>query len=333
MRPSWMSCSATKLAVLAAIAKQIPCAGMIMAVLDAGMTLALRASTSGPPELPGWRAASVWMTSSTRWPDWVRSERPSALTTPAVTVQSKLGTGLPIGDRDLAHVRSAAESAKRLPAASNGAARRDAHALHGQVRVGDHFHVAHEAGHRALAVEQRDGDALGAAHDVAVREHVEARRASTTNPDPLPIPGSGRRTAAAALPRLRPGGAPCTSIFTTEALTCSATGHHRPRIRVSEQFSIINRSNFTAFIVYLRANPSDLLAPIHCREARAPPRRLTLPKATGVGPAGGVSPPASATKRAPTSALDRRTPRCGSGTRAAAVDRRRAARGSSPAPW
>jgi hypothetical protein len=37
------------------------------------------------------------------------------------------------------------------------------------------------------------------------------------NPEPLPIPGSCRS-------RPLPGcGGPCTSIFTTEALTCSAT--------------------------------------------------------------------------------------------------------------
>ena len=68
------------------MAKQMPCAGMIMAVFTP-MTCPW-ASTSGPPEFPGFSAASVWMTSSTRWPVLVRSDRPSALTTPAVTVQS-----------------------------------------------------------------------------------------------------------------------------------------------------------------------------------------------------------------------------------------------------
>ena len=48
-----------------------------------------RESTSGPPELPGLSAASVWITSSISRPDCDRSERPSALTTPAVTVHSK----------------------------------------------------------------------------------------------------------------------------------------------------------------------------------------------------------------------------------------------------
>src|SRR3982074_1498644 len=40
-------------------------------------------STSGPPEFPGLSAASVWMTFSMIRPSFARSERPSALTTPA----------------------------------------------------------------------------------------------------------------------------------------------------------------------------------------------------------------------------------------------------------
>ena len=51
--------------------------------------------TSGPPELPGLSAASVWMMSSISRPERARSERPSALTTPAVTVAGSR-SGLPI---------------------------------------------------------------------------------------------------------------------------------------------------------------------------------------------------------------------------------------------
>src|SRR5713101_3807935 len=74
------------LAMLIGMAKQMPCAGWITAVLMP-MTWP-RLSTSGPPLLPGFRAASVWMTLSTRWPVMLRSVRPSALITPAVTVDS-----------------------------------------------------------------------------------------------------------------------------------------------------------------------------------------------------------------------------------------------------
>ena len=48
-----------------------------------------------PPELPGLRAASVWITSSMVRPLTERIERPSADTTPAVTVDSN-PKGLPI---------------------------------------------------------------------------------------------------------------------------------------------------------------------------------------------------------------------------------------------
>ena len=54
-----------------------------------------REDTSGPPELPGLSAASVWITSSISRPVRARSERPSAETTPAVTVDSK-PSGLPM---------------------------------------------------------------------------------------------------------------------------------------------------------------------------------------------------------------------------------------------
>jgi hypothetical protein len=42
--------------------------------------------TSGPPELPGLSAASVCRMSSINRPDRARSDRPSADTTPLVTV-------------------------------------------------------------------------------------------------------------------------------------------------------------------------------------------------------------------------------------------------------
>ena len=54
--------------------------------------------TSAPPEFPGLSAASVWITLSmmrTSRPARAGSDRPSALTTPAVTVPAK-PSGLPI---------------------------------------------------------------------------------------------------------------------------------------------------------------------------------------------------------------------------------------------
>ena len=58
------------------MAKQMPCAGMIVAVLMP--TTRPAPDTSGPPELPGFSGASVWITLSRFRPDRVRSVRPSA---------------------------------------------------------------------------------------------------------------------------------------------------------------------------------------------------------------------------------------------------------------
>src|SRR5439155_1122803 len=66
------------------MAKQIPCDPMITAVLTP--TTWPRKSTSGPPEFPGFSAASVWMMFSISRPVCARRVRPSALTTPVVTV-------------------------------------------------------------------------------------------------------------------------------------------------------------------------------------------------------------------------------------------------------
>ncbi len=65
----------------------MPWAGKMTAVLTP-MT-SPRELTSGPPELPGLRAASVWMHVIDQPPDSERSERPRALTTPAVTLYWK----------------------------------------------------------------------------------------------------------------------------------------------------------------------------------------------------------------------------------------------------
>ena len=92
-RPWRTSSPSTNLAVFAATAKQMPCAPWITAVFTPITSPC--DETSGPPELPGLSAASVWITSSISRPVRARSERPSAETTPAVTVDSK-PSGLPI---------------------------------------------------------------------------------------------------------------------------------------------------------------------------------------------------------------------------------------------
>ncbi len=92
-RPCLINSLSTNCAVLLATAKQMPCAPMMTAVLMP--ITSPREDTSGPPELPGFKAASVWITSSIRRPLRDRNERPSAEMTPAVTVDSK-PSGLPM---------------------------------------------------------------------------------------------------------------------------------------------------------------------------------------------------------------------------------------------
>ena len=98
-----MNSPSTNTAVLLATAKQMPWARLIMAVLMP--TTSPAADTSGPPELPGLRAASVWMTSSISRPEVARSDRPSAETMPAVTVDSK-PSGLPIATTSWPRLRA-----------------------------------------------------------------------------------------------------------------------------------------------------------------------------------------------------------------------------------
>src|SRR5579862_2449982 len=81
-----------------------------------------RESASAPPELPGLRAASVWMTFSTsrlERPSRVARDRPRALTTPAVTVPAN-PSGLPIATTSWptrSRAASPSRAAGRLPSA------------------------------------------------------------------------------------------------------------------------------------------------------------------------------------------------------------------------
>src|SRR5437762_2355936 len=122
-----MSWPVTTFAVLMPTAKQIPWAGRITAVLTP--TTRPRASTSGPPEFPGFSAASVWITSSISRPPTERNERPSALTTPAVTVLWK-PSGLPIAMTSCP-TRSAAESPNSATVSETGGTRMTARSVSG----------------------------------------------------------------------------------------------------------------------------------------------------------------------------------------------------------
>src|SRR5215217_5984546 len=95
------------------MAKPIPWAPPMIAVLIP--TTLPEASASGPPELPGFIAASVWMTFSIRRPLSPLIERPSALTTPAVTLRWN-PSGLPMATTSCPTARSLGGSSPRTSA-------------------------------------------------------------------------------------------------------------------------------------------------------------------------------------------------------------------------
>ena len=143
----------------------MPCAPWMIAVLMP--ITSPREETSGPPELPGLSAASVWITSSISRPERARSERPSAETTPAVTVELEAER---IADRD--HQLAApqplgiAERRRR-----QGHRRIDPHQR--EVGVGI---VADHARRQAASLGGHQLDARGAADHVAVGQHQAVGR-------------------------------------------------------------------------------------------------------------------------------------------------------------
>ena len=187
-RPCWSISLSTYCAVLLATAKQMPCAPAITAVLMP--ITSPREDTSGPPELPGLSAASVWITSSISRPVRARSERPSAEMTPAVTVDSK-PSGLPIATASWPR-RSVLES----PSVADDEVARRAGAQQRQVGVGvlaDHprLHAA------AFGVGQ--AHFLGAIDDVAVGQHQAVGRDDDARAHPttaVRLPARSTRTTA-----------------------------------------------------------------------------------------------------------------------------------------
>ncbi len=174
-------------------------------------------SASAPPELPGLSAASVWITFSTRRPadpERVGSERPSAETTPAVTVPAR-PIGLPIattswptrsssaspslaGVRSLAWARTSGQVGKGVGADDLGAqlaavreGRADAVvALGHDVRRGQHVAVGGDRDGAAAALAPPPAGAPG---DAQVRHR---------RPQPL---GDARDGARVGVERLRVG--------------------------------------------------------------------------------------------------------------------------------
>ena len=165
----------------------MPCAPMMTAVLMP--ITSPREDTSGPPELPGLSAASVWITSSISRPLRARNERPSAEMTPAVTVDSK-PSGLPMATTSWPR-RSFLES----PSARMRQVARRTRAQQRQIGVGVVAERArlHDA---AFGVEQPHF--LGALDHVAIGQHQAVRRDDDAGADatrPLAPRVSTRSTA------------------------------------------------------------------------------------------------------------------------------------------
>src|SRR5215208_5574533 len=110
------------------MAKPIPWAPPMIAVLIP--TTLPEASASGPPELPGFIAASVWMTFSIRRPLSPLRERPRALTTPAVTLRWN-PSGLPIATKSCPTTRFPASPRVAVVGSSSGVNRTTARSLGG----------------------------------------------------------------------------------------------------------------------------------------------------------------------------------------------------------
>ncbi len=138
---------------------------MMTAVLTP--TTSPRDDTSGPPELPGLSAASVWITSSISRPERARNERPSAETTPVVTVEFE-PERVADGDHQLA-----APEQLRIAERCGRQRHRSVDPHQREVGVGI---VADDLRGQAAAVDRGDVDARGAVHHVAVGEHEAVRR-------------------------------------------------------------------------------------------------------------------------------------------------------------
>src|SRR5256886_7350151 len=175
-------------------------AGRIPAVLSP--TTRPRESTSGPPEFPGLRAASVWITSSISRPPTERNERPSALTTPAVTVLWK-PSGLPIATTSWP-TRSAPESPSSATVSETGGTRSTARSVSGSSPTS------------SARTRRPSGNAASSRVASWTTWLVVSTNPSGVNTNPEPFPGTSRagRPRRSTLWR--------TSTLTTAGPTCSA---------------------------------------------------------------------------------------------------------------
>ena len=167
-----ISSLSTKLAVLLATAKQMPCAPRMMAVLMPITSLC--DETSGPPELPGLSAASVWITSSIIRPV-TGAERPAERRDDAGGDRRFEAERVADRDDQLAAPQplGIAERRRRQVARGVGADER-------QVGVGI---LADELRVGRAALRVGEADLMGAGDDMAVGEDQPVRREDDAGAD------------------------------------------------------------------------------------------------------------------------------------------------------
>ena len=182
--------------------------------------------TSGPPELPGLSAASVCRTSSINRPDRDRSDRPSALTTPAVTECWK-PYGLPMAIATCP-TRTQSRIAQRRPRQRFSLGRHDADDRQIGVGIGPDTIRQHRS-----TIRHHHRDAPGPLDHVMVGENQSVGREADA------------RTAAVLDVDLDDG--------RPDRLDGA---NHGLRIRV-EQFAVVNRFWLEAHDPILRTGPSS----------------------------------------------------------------------------
>jgi hypothetical protein len=176
-RPCAMSCGTTSLTVSAGTAKPIPALapdGLAICVFTPMSRPAL--SRSGPPELPGLIAASVWTTPWILRPVTDSIVLPSALTIPVVSVSSR-PNGFPIAKTLWPTFRSRLVPTRIGGSFASGAPiLRTARSLSGSVADDGRLPVG--------LVRERHDERVGVLDDVEVRDDV-----------PLPVPHESRARA------------------------------------------------------------------------------------------------------------------------------------------
>src|ERR1700730_16552771 len=205
------------------------------------------AETSGPPELPGLSAASVWITSSINRPFFERKERPSAEMTPAVTLASK-PKGLPI-----AIAISPGFSFFELPSLAAG---RIAFSSM-RTRAKSVSVVTEDAAGKNAPVERCHLGPFGALHDMAVGEDKTVRRENDTGARPTSS-AAARRNSEPHDAQPNPPNCPCHRLRISIqkpmiALFCGNVGGRKIGIYFTAQASACLRFRHVSMNILIHA--------------------------------------------------------------------------------